>query len=144
MSTQTDIIDITAIQRIHLHYAQCKMAMTSITRTPALCRVSDRTLKLCDTQPAIKSMLPINHLGLVSHSLIWSDLPSVTRELPLDHLESLYLDTSAAVVEETREFFSFPAPPSFHIFPDGLWSQTGNLAITNSPDKPSSHSCPPC
>lgn len=146
MSTQTVQVDSLSCSDIYDIYAQCKMAITSITRTPALGRVSDRTLKLRDTQPAIKSMLPINHLGLVSHSnsLIWSELPSVTRELPLDHLETLHMGTSAAVVEEMREFFSFPAPPSFHMFPDGLWSQTGNLAITNSPDKPSSHSCPPC
>lgn len=36
------------------------------------------------------------------------------------------------------------SPPPSHIFPDGLGSQTGNLAVTNPPHKPSGHSCPPC
>ena len=42
------------------------------------------------------------------------------------------------------ECFSLPPLRNLTDFPDGVGSQTGNLAVTNPPHKPSGHSCPPC
>lgn len=86
-------------------------------------------------------------LGVSTHSdsLILWELPSITRELPLDHLEACcltYGHFSSSCWGEKKSVSHSP-PPS-HILPDGLGSQTGNLAVTNPPHEPSGHSCPPC
>lgn len=91
------------------------------------------------------------HTQQQPHSVGAAQYYQTTTSGSLGKLTALHMSTCAAVVEGREECFKFTSSNSDtprwsgrRRVGEGWGSQTGNLAVTNPPHKPSGHSCLPC
>lgn len=141
LNVVTDTADERTVSQQKLHYSHCMRAytFTQFIYSHFKLHISQSEQNRCSQLSFLSGGSP--HTKAVPFCGSCPASPENCNRI-VQKLTLLQMGTSAAVVKGRRVFLIHL--PHLRYSPDGLRSQTGNLAVTNPPPEPSGHSCHPC